>query len=99
MSDPINWNQELTDALTWPVTVVKLLLSDKSANNWQNRKALMGYAQIAAGLGTFYYMQGGFHLQGSYIDLLTSYAGAGAAFAAAGYIESQLGSSKSGGSY
>ncbi len=94
MTSTIDWNQELTDALTWPVTSVQYLLQDKKANNWQNRKALMGYAQIAAGLGTFYYMQGGFHLQGSYIDLLTSYAGAGVAFVAVGYLELQLGSSK-----
>ena len=69
------------EVLMWPVVAFDDISNDYSTKVW-GKPAYAGYAQIAAALGAFYYMQGGFRLDGSYMELGLSYLAAGAAFTA-----------------
>jgi len=69
------------EVLMWPVVAYDHISNDISTKVY-GKPALAGYAEIAAALGAFYYMQGGFRLDGSYMELGLSYLAAGAAFTA-----------------
>lgn len=74
------------EVLFWPLESFDLLRGDLSSPKHWGKTALIGYAQVGAALGAFYYMQGGFRLSGSYMDLGLSYLAAGAAFKAVDMI-------------